>query len=77
MTHAEVILVRDGREVLLGAVGHGHLCELDLIHVLARVQVAARRHGWSIRLRRTSSGLSGLITLTGLDHVLPHEPHVR
>ncbi len=73
MPHAEVILVRDGREVPLGCVGEGG-CDLDLVDRLAQIQVAARRHGWSIRLRRPSPELAELLALTGLEDVLPREP---
>ncbi len=74
MAHAEVILVRDGREVPLGSVGDGRPCDLDIIDELAQIQVEARRRGWSIRLRRTSPELAELLALTGLDDVLPPEP---
>jgi hypothetical protein len=76
VAHAEVILVRDGREVSLGSVGHGGPCELGLVDDLARLQLAARRQGWSIRLRHPSCELAQLLTLAGLADVIPTEPPI-
>lgn len=68
--------MRDGREVSLGWVGHGGPCDLGLVDDLARLQLAARRHGGSIRLRHTSGELAELLTLAGLADVLGTEPAI-
>lgn len=73
MAHAEVILVQRGQEVSLGRVGHEYPCDLHLIEGLARLQLAAQRHGWSLRLRNPSDALTDLLTLSGLTDVLPGE----
>lgn len=73
-THAEVIFVRDGREVTLGCVGDDRPCHLDFIDELARLQVAAQRTGGSILLRAPSTELTDLLALTGLADLLPTEP---
>ena len=70
VTQAEVVLVRDGREVLLGRVGSDLRCDLDLVDRLARIQLAARRFGGLIVLRHPSTELSELLALAGLDDLL-------
>ncbi len=71
MTQAEVVLVRGGRELLLGRVGSGLRCDLDLVDRLARIQLAARRIGGAIVLRHPSTDLTELLALAGLDDLLP------
>ena len=46
---------------------------LAVVDSLARLQLAARRRGYSIRLRHASRALCDLITLVGLADVLPVE----
>ncbi len=41
------------------------------VDALARLQLAARRHGCSVRLRNASDDLVGLIGFMGLANVLP------
>ena len=41
-------------------------CDLGFVEDLLRVQLAARRFGWSIRLRQVRSDLRELIELAGL-----------
>ncbi|MCP9486298.1 MAG: STAS domain-containing protein [Gaiellaceae bacterium MAG52_C11] len=41
------------------------------VDALARLQLAARRHGCQVRLRQTSSGLRELLVFMGLRDVLP------
>ena len=41
------------------------------VDALARLQLAARRHGCRIRLEHTSAELRDLIAFVGLDDVLP------
>jgi ABC-type transporter Mla MlaB component len=44
------------------------------VDALARLQVAARRHGCLVRLRHASPALRALLALMGLTDVLPEEP---
>jgi hypothetical protein len=48
--------------------------DLALIDALARLQLAARRLGGTIRIRNASKDLEGLLALAGLDQVLPACP---
>jgi ABC-type transporter Mla MlaB component len=41
------------------------------VDALARLQLAARRHGYQVRLRNASGGLLELIAFMGLRDVLP------
>ncbi len=43
------------------------------VEALVRLQVAARRHGCQVHLRRASSHLLELVTFMGLRDVLPNE----
>jgi len=70
VTQAELVLVRGGREVLLGRVGSDRRSDLDLVERLARIQLAARRIGGSIVLRHPSTDLAELLALAGLDDLL-------
>lgn len=71
MAHAQVVIDCGDREVPLGAVGHEDRCHLGLVDDLALLQRAARRLGWSIRLREASPELAELLDLAGLAEVLP------
>jgi ABC-type transporter Mla MlaB component len=42
------------------------------VDALARLQLAARRHGCQVRLRDASTDLLGLVAFMGLRDVLPH-----
>jgi STAS domain len=48
--------------------------DMETIDLLARLQLAARRHGWTIRFLHASPGLHALIVYAGLDAVLRVEP---
>jgi hypothetical protein len=48
--------------------------DLAKIDALARLQLAARRTGWTIRLRVACPEVRGLIELVGLADVLALEP---
>jgi hypothetical protein len=48
--------------------------DLETIDLLARLQLAARRHGRTIRFLHASPALQGLIVFAGLDAVLRVEP---
>jgi hypothetical protein len=71
--HVEIVLVRPDQEVELGAAEPRSACPLELVDDLARFQLAARRLGWSVRLRSTSRDLVELLGLVGLDGVLDVE----
>src|SRR5689334_18027180 len=47
------------------------------VDALARLQVAARRHGCQVRLRHASSALRELVAFMGLTDVLPDEQPLR
>jgi ABC-type transporter Mla MlaB component len=55
----------------VGALAEPHV---GTVHLLARLQLAARRHGRDIRLRRAPEELRELIVFCGLDDVLRLEP---
>jgi ABC-type transporter Mla MlaB component len=65
-----VLLETSGAEVAFCDV---HDVEPDAVTIdaLARLQVAARRHGCRVRLRRASAELLELVTFMGLRDVLP------
>ena len=44
------------------------------VDALARLQLAARRHGYVVRLRNASPELLDLLDFLGLEDVLPVEP---
>lgn len=70
MSYAEVVLVRGVLEVRLGPVGRGLRCDLGFVDELLRVQLAARRLGWSIRLDNVAEELRELVALVGLSDEL-------
>jgi len=63
---AVVVLLRDGEEVLLGPVYAPDRCDLGFVEGLLRVQLTARRFGWSIRLTDVRPDLLELVDLVGL-----------
>lgn len=63
---AVVLLLRDGQQVLLGPVYGPDRCDLAFVEGLLRVQLAARRFGWSIRLAEVREDLRELVELVGL-----------
>lgn len=63
---AVVLLLRDGEEVLLGPVHAPDRCDLGFVEDLLRVQLTARRFGWSIKLREVQPDLLELVELVGL-----------
>ena len=50
------------------------MARIETVDVLARLQLAARRVGIELRLRRVSSDLAELIALCGLTDALRVEP---
>jgi hypothetical protein len=71
---AEVILIQDGREVPLARLDLERGCTLSLIDELARAQLMARAHGWSIVLEGAVPPLVELIDLAGLSAVILVRP---
>jgi hypothetical protein len=61
-----VVCVDRGAEVVLGRVVDRRV-DLALVDFLARLQLAARRRGCSIRLRDPSPELHDLLVLAGVD----------
>lgn len=61
-----VVLLCGGDEVWLGPVYGPGRCDLGFVEGLLRVQLAARRFGWSIRLRDVRPDLLELVELVGL-----------
>ena len=64
--------------LLKGSGGGVALCDVTRVHpdavtidALARLQLAARRHGCQVRLRQASDDLLDLLTFMGLRDVLP------
>jgi ABC-type transporter Mla MlaB component len=64
------VLANTSTPVLLCAV-RGVDADAVTVEALARLQLAARRHGCQIRLRGTSVELRELIAFMGLSDVLP------
>ncbi len=60
------MLRRDDRDVLLGPVYGPDRGDLGFVEGLLRVQLAARRFGWSIRLTEVRPDLLELVELVGL-----------
>ena len=48
--------------------------DAETVEALARLQLAARRHGCRVRLRHASDDLRQLIAFMGLRDVFPDEP---
>ncbi|MDQ4029932.1 MAG: STAS domain-containing protein [Actinomycetota bacterium] len=65
-----VLLERSGAETALCDVG-GIEPDAVTVDALARLQLAARRHGCQVRLRDASSALLDLVAFMGLRDVLP------
>ena len=63
---AVVLLLRDDEPVLLGPVYGPDRCDLGFVEDLLRVQLAAKRFGWSIRLTEVRPDLLELVELVGL-----------
>jgi hypothetical protein len=69
-----LLLERGEVDLVTCDVGALAVPDLRSIDVLARLQLAARRLGSSIRVRHARSELKGLLSLTGLGDVLPMCP---
>jgi len=65
-----VVLVRGDAEVACWPLPAGQNPDLSLVDQLARLQLAARRLGFSLRLRCVPSQLRELIDLAGLSDIV-------
>ena len=64
-------LLNDGSPTVAFADVHGVPSDAVTVDALARLQLAARRHGCQVRLRGTSRELRELLAFMGLGDVLP------
>ncbi len=71
MIAATVVLVDGDAEVLSWPLGWSGPADLALVDRLARLELAARRAGLSVRLRDACPELCELLELCGLDGLLP------
>lgn len=69
-----VVLLRDGAEVACWPMERAGRHGLALVDELARLKLAVRRLGCSIRLRDTCPRLAELLELVGLDEILAEIP---
>ncbi|HEY9555225.1 MAG TPA: hypothetical protein VIR58_00740 [Acidimicrobiales bacterium] len=60
-----IVLVQERHEVVLGPDDPG-LCNLGLVDDLLRLQLAAKRFGWTIRLTDVRADVRELFELVGL-----------
>ena len=72
-SRAVVLVLGGGVEVVLWRMDGMSGPDLGLVDRLARLQLAARRLGYSIRLRNPCAELRALVDLVGLTDVLPFE----
>jgi hypothetical protein len=72
-----VVLVRGRAEVACWPLPPGQNPDFWMVDQLARLQLAARRLGCSLRLRGAPSQLRELIDLAGLSDILTTEPVSR
>jgi len=68
--HATVVLARDDAEVASWPLARSGRPDLAVVEGLARLQVEARRLGYSIQVRNASAELMALLDLCGLRGVL-------
>lgn len=68
-----VVVVDGGREAVVGHVPE-RAPDLALLGALARLALAARSGGWSLRVRDLSRELRELVELAGLTRALGVEP---
>ncbi len=70
---AVVVLVQDGREVVLGSIGDAIRCDLALVDELLKLLLITRRLGWTIRIE-VRSELRELFDLVGVTECPEPEP---
>jgi hypothetical protein len=68
-----VVVVDDGSELVVGHMGPERP-DLGCVNRLARLQLAARRCGWSVVVRDPHPALAGLLELVGLSGLVGLEP---
>ncbi len=68
--HAIVVVLGDGREVAIARVAELGRPDLSAVDAIARLQLAARRQGWRIRLTGTCGELGELLDLAGLSEAV-------
>jgi hypothetical protein len=71
---ARVVLIRGDAEVASWPLARTGPPDLSLVEELARLQLAARRRGCSIRLRGACAELSELLDFVGLRGAVGDEP---
>jgi anti-anti-sigma regulatory factor len=71
---AVVVLVEDGREVVLGSIGDTIRCDLALVDELLKLQLITKRLGWTIRIVDVRPELRELFDLVGLTECVEPEP---
>jgi hypothetical protein len=67
---AVVVLVQDGREVVLGSIDDTIRCDLALVDELLKLKLVTQRLGWTIRIVDVRSDLRELFDLVGLTECL-------
>jgi hypothetical protein len=67
-----VLVVEDGSEVILDV--DARRADLALVDALMRLQLTARRRGWTVALRGATTDLRDLLALVGLADVLVLDP---
>ena len=67
---AVVVLVQDGREVVLGSIDDTIRCDLALVDELLKLKLVTQRLGWRIRIVDVRSDLRELFDLVGLTECL-------
>ena len=65
-----VVVVADGLELVIWRMDNIVRPDLLVVDTLARLQLAAARRGWSIRLRNPSDELRALLAFVGLADVI-------
>ena len=71
---AVVVLVQDGREVVLGSIDDTIRCDLALVDELLKLKLVTQRLGWTIRIVDVRSELRELFDLVGLTDCLEPDP---
>jgi hypothetical protein len=67
---AVVVLVQDGRKVVLGSIDDTIRCDLALVDELLKLKLVTQRLGWRIRIVDVRSDLRELFDLVGLTECL-------
>ncbi len=73
--HLQAVLDQGDRGLVICDVAAIRRPTLGTLDVLARLQLAARRRGWHLRLHGAHSELRALLALAGLTEVLPLTPN--